>query len=159
MTAPGCHTLRGNACAIKIRFRKTSQSETRSSGKSLFVMSKTAGIPIISISEVQERLGAPGFFVFDITTPVSFRKSHLRGAVYLEPDFTSDSLPPNEDAALVFYAFGPKDPSAVRAAKRAQLLGFSNVSVLRAGIFGWIRAGNSVTSARTLRLKPEMHYH
>jgi len=80
--------------------------------------------------------------VFDVNSLASWREGHVPGARHLDPDgFERGDLPPERDLALVFYCSGPLCQKAPRAAKRARALGYTKVSVMSAGIRGWVAAG------------------
>ena len=65
-------------------------------------------IPDLSVDEVARRLGTPDFYVFDNNSRGRWKRSHVPGAVALDPyDFAEDALPPDKQATLVFYCSGP----------------------------------------------------
>jgi rhodanese-related sulfurtransferase len=65
-------------------------------------------IPELTLEQVAARLGEPGFHVFDNNSPARWKRSHVKGAVNLDPyDFAADALPPDKQATLVFYCSGP----------------------------------------------------
>ncbi|MEM1030664.1 MAG: rhodanese-like domain-containing protein [Myxococcota bacterium] len=67
----------------------------------------------------------------------------LPGAVLLTSDTKYDvsELPEDKDANLVFYCGSQACMSAPKAAEVAQAAGYKNVSVMRAGIKGWVEEG------------------
>jgi Rhodanese-like domain len=65
-------------------------------------------IPDLSVDEVARRLGTPGFYVFDNNSRGRWKRSHVPGAVPLDPyDLSEAELPPDKQATLVFYCSGP----------------------------------------------------
>jgi rhodanese-related sulfurtransferase len=54
-------------------------------------------------------------------------------------------LPKNKDAGVVFYCSNEQCGASTKAAKRALEAGHTDVSVLPAGIAGWVKAGKSVS--------------
>ena len=65
-------------------------------------------IPDLSVDEVARRLGTPGFYVFDANSPGRWKRSHVPGAVLIDPyELSADALPPDKQATLVFYCSGP----------------------------------------------------
>jgi len=65
-------------------------------------------IPEISLEEVARRLGTPDFHVFDNNSRGRWKRSHVPGAVYLDPsDVKPRTMPDNKQATLVFYCSGP----------------------------------------------------
>ena len=71
----------------------------------------------------------------------------------LTPDncpFSADDLPPDKDAAPVFYCTDPNRGASLAAAIRARELGYENVYRMPAGIHGWRAAKLPVE-----RLKPQ----
>ncbi|MDR5709574.1 MAG: rhodanese-like domain-containing protein [Armatimonadota bacterium] len=66
-------------------------------------------LPRMSVQEVAERLGKPGFYVFDNNHRRRWAAGHVPGARHLDPGgFTAGDLPPDRDATLVFYCSGPR---------------------------------------------------
>jgi rhodanese-related sulfurtransferase len=59
-------------------------------------------------------------------------------------DYQATELPADKNAQLVFYCGSEKCSSAPKAAKKAAHQGYKNVSVMKAGIKGWVAAGKSV---------------
>ena len=65
-------------------------------------------IPELTVEQVAARLGQPDFFVFDNNSLPRWKRSHVAGAVNLDPyDFGPEALPPDRSATLVFYCSGP----------------------------------------------------
>jgi hypothetical protein len=65
-------------------------------------------IPDLRVDEVEARLGTPGFYVFDNNSRGRWKRSHVPGAIWLDPyDFDAAALPPDPQATLVFYCAGP----------------------------------------------------
>ena len=62
----------------------------------------------LALSEVAARFGQPGFFVFDNNGEGRWKRGHVPGAKHLDPhSYGADALPPDKNAALVFYCSGP----------------------------------------------------
>lgn len=65
-------------------------------------------IPELTVDEVEARLGAPDFFVFDNNGHGRWKRSHVPGAKHVNPhSFGASDLPPDKGATLVFYCAGP----------------------------------------------------
>jgi rhodanese-related sulfurtransferase len=65
-------------------------------------------IPDLSIDEVARRLGTPDFHVFDNNSRGRWKRSHVPGAVWIDPyEITAEMLPADKQATLVFYCSGP----------------------------------------------------
>lgn len=86
-------------------------------------------------------------------TPVDANRAQVRadegvikGALLLTSsrDYALTELPANKDAQLVFYCYNHQCTASDAAAAKAKAAGYSNVSVLRAGITGWKEAGQAV---------------
>jgi rhodanese-related sulfurtransferase len=100
------------------------------------------GMPVLSPSDVLNRLSLRNFFVFDTNPQHVFIHHRVPGAMHLDPaDFTESQLPRDEDAALLFYSSGPLCGKGTHAARRALRMGYNKVYVMTEGITGWIRAG------------------
>jgi len=110
------------------------------------MIARLMGLQTISPAELRAR--SSSLRVFDVNALASWQVAHVPGACHLEPDgFERGDLPAERDAALVFYCSGPLCRKAPRAAKRAREFGYTNVSVMSAGIRGWIGAGMPAKSA------------
>lgn len=84
----------------------------------------------------------------DVTSPVSWDRAHVPGALHLDPyKYDENELPSNKSAMLVFYCSNPLCRKAPNAAKRAIRMGYENVRVMPAGIKGWLKAGMPVESS------------
>ena len=67
-----------------------------------------SAIPELAIEQVAARLGEPGFYVIDNNAPARWKRSHVPGALQLDPySFAASELPRDLDATLVFYCSGP----------------------------------------------------
>jgi rhodanese-related sulfurtransferase len=65
-------------------------------------------VPEMSMVEVERRLGAPGFHVFDTNAHARWRRGHVPGAVHVDPAaVTAATMPADRGATLVFYCSGP----------------------------------------------------
>ncbi len=57
-----------------------------------------------TVDQVERRLGQPNVYVFDGNRPETYVEYHLPGAVRLNhKDITTEVLPKDKDATLVFY--------------------------------------------------------
>lgn len=68
----------------------------------------------------------------------------IPGATLLSSASDITQLPENRDTALVFYCANPNCTAAPAAAAAARVAGYKNVSLLSAGIQGWVDAGQEV---------------
>lgn len=65
-------------------------------------------IPDLSVDEVAARLGTPGFHVYDNNSHGRWKRSHVPGAIWLDPyELDAAALPTDRQATLVFYCSGP----------------------------------------------------
>lgn len=97
-----------------------------------------------SPDEVEKLLADEGCTPVDANGDATRTKyGTLPGAVLLTSDTKYDlkELPEDKEAKLVFYCGSQACMSAPRAAEVAQKAGYKNVSVMRAGIKGWVKAG------------------
>lgn len=111
---------------------------------------ETASAPAIVSPEQVNALIAAG-----ATTPVDANNPDTRanygvlpGAILLSShEFAEGELPADHDAALVFYCGSERCSAAPSAAATAIELGYTNVSVMSAGIRGWVEAGYETQAA------------
>lgn len=85
--------------------------------------------------------------VFDANNKATrLEKGVVPGATLLDSssEYPADILPADKSAKLVFYCANPACMAAPTAAARATNLGYESVSVMHAGIAGWVDAKLSV---------------
>jgi len=105
------------------------------------VIARLMGLRVISPRELHERMGREPVGVFDVNAEERWRAGRVPGARHLDPSsFAPSELPPDRDAAIVFYCSNPLCRKAPNAARRAIGLGYRNVQVMSAGISGWVGA-------------------
>jgi len=105
------------------------------------------GLTTISCKQIHDRLPLHDLTVIDVNDRSRWQAARVPGALNLDcVAFVADDLPADRDTALAFYCSGPLCRKAPRAAKRAKAMGFANVSVMSAGIQGWLAAGMPVES-------------
>jgi 3-mercaptopyruvate sulfurtransferase SseA len=114
-------------------------AEAQPTGDAHFVM--------ISVDQVAQRLDAQDarLAVFDANSAETFAEHHVPGATWVHYDaITADVLPTDHSASLVFYCANESCRASHTAAESAAALGYSDVSVMGAGIQGWVSAGKPV---------------
>jgi rhodanese-related sulfurtransferase len=118
----------------------------------LSVVSAAAGaeqrIAHVSIDEVERFLGRPGVYVFDVNEPEIWAEHHLPGAIHVNDPKLKRYLPVDKHAILIFYCAAPRCSASEAAAVEAARLGYSRVYAMPEGIFGWVKAGKPVESAK-----------
>lgn len=58
---------------------------------------------LMRMDQVEQRLGQPGFAVFDANEPEMWRKNRLPGAVSIAGKALGDLLPADKSTQLLFY--------------------------------------------------------
>lgn len=104
----------------------------------------------IAVEDVSRQLGRSReeFAVYDANARETYDAQHVPGATWVDYDgVTAAQLPPQHDALLVFYCANEMCSASHTAAEQAIELGYSNVTVMGAGIEGWVAAGNDVEGA------------
>jgi len=85
---------------------------------------------------------------FDANSRETYETRHVPGATWVDYDaLAREQLPQDQSTPLVFYCFNEHCSASHVAAESAVAMGFSNVSVMGAGIAGWAAAGQPVESA------------
>lgn len=83
--------------------------------------------------------------VFDANDRETFDERHIPGATWVDYDgVTREQLPSDTSTPLVFYCYNEACSASHVAAESAIAMGFSSVSVMGAGITGWVAAGQAV---------------
>lgn len=104
----------------------------------------------ISVADVAAGIASPDrrLSVYDANNRERFEQNHVPGATWVDYHTLSrEQLPSDASTPLVFYCYNEQCEASHRAAEGAIALGFSNVSVMGAGIAGWIAAGQPIESA------------
>jgi rhodanese-related sulfurtransferase len=103
----------------------------------------------VTVSDVQQFVKNKSATVFDANDPDT-RKEYgvVPGAVLLSgKEYALSTLPASKADKLVFYCGGTQCRASDKAAMRAASAGYSDVSVMRAGIRGWKDAGQATSPA------------
>jgi rhodanese-related sulfurtransferase len=100
------------------------------------------GLKTISPEELHRLAGtSEPVTVLDVNSRDSWMSARVPGATHLDPaGYKEGDLPPDKNAALVFYCSNPMCRKAPNAARRAKEMGYGNVRVMSAGISGWLAA-------------------
>jgi rhodanese-related sulfurtransferase len=111
------------------------------------VIALLMGLRTISPGDLHRLVQERGVRVFDVNAPGRWLEGRVPGAVNLDPAaFGAADLPADKAVRLVFYCSNPLCRKAPNAALRAKKLGYENVSVMSAGITGWVGARLPVES-------------
>ena len=109
---------------------------------------KQAKLSEVSVEQLASLIGKKKVTVIDASgTDTRTEYGVIPGASLLTSsrEYAMSELPKDRDANLVFYCGGPMCSAAPKAAKRAVGAGYTQVSVLEAGIKGWVEAGQPVS--------------
>ena len=111
-----------------------------------------AGGKVVSADEAKKLLDAKKAVFVDTRSAMNFGKGHVPGAVSLQYGEKSEfaenfdaskdrfdlaKLPPDKNAALVFYSHGPTGWKSYKAAVLAVRAGYKSVNYLRGGMDEW----------------------
>jgi rhodanese-related sulfurtransferase len=132
------------ACGGSSTASTTAATTTESTG------SEAPRFAQISVTDVATRLAAPDshIAVFDANHRETFDAHHVPGATWVHYDeVTAETLPSDHATSLVFYCANEQCEASHVAANSAVDLGFTDVSVMGAGIDGWVAAGQPVETA------------
>ncbi len=104
------------------------------------MFARLMGLKTISPEKLHRRVQASEpVTVIDVNARSSWMSARIPGASNLDPiGYTESELPPDKNAALVFYCSNPMCRKAPNAARRARAMGYANVLVMSAGISGWL---------------------
>lgn len=111
-------------------------------GDPVTAVAGSASVRDIAPDQLEAMMRAGTVFVYDCNEPETFAEAHVPGAVLTVYDeVTANMLPPDRNAALVFYCYSPECPAGASAAHTAIALGYTQVLCMTAGIIGWQDAG------------------
>jgi rhodanese-related sulfurtransferase len=103
---------------------------------------QAVALKTLTVDEVATKLTQPNTFVFDNNGVDRYKKGHVPGAKWIEPDMiTADALPKDKAATLIFYCANEQCMACHSGAKAALALGYTNVYIMPAGIAGWEKSG------------------
>jgi rhodanese-related sulfurtransferase len=110
--------------------------------------SAEAALHTVSIDELSTHLANhDNLVVFDVNSRERYEQRHVPGARWAEHDAVhATDLPADHATPLVFYCASERCNACHTAARQAIALGYTNVSILPAGIQGWVAAGKPVTA-------------
>jgi rhodanese-related sulfurtransferase len=105
-------------------------------------------IPELSVAEVASMLDSGEAIAIDANNAET-RRQHgvVPGARLLSSSSSYDAsaeLPSDKSQTLVFYCANTRCRASDGAAARAREAGYAHVNVMRAGIAGWVEAGEPV---------------
>ncbi len=101
----------------------------------------------LTMAQVEQLLGKPGVFIFDVNPPDLWEQSHLPGAIFIDRPDIKRFLPRDRKATLIFYCANRLCTASSAAATEALHRGYRNVFVMPEGLFGWVRSGRPVVSS------------
>jgi rhodanese-related sulfurtransferase len=103
------------------------------------MFARLMGLKTISPSGLHEMLQKQQVTVIDVNSRQSWLKEHVPGALNLDPaGYNENDLPRDKESSLVFYCSNPMCRKAPNAARRAKKMGYSKITVMSAGISGWL---------------------
>lgn len=106
----------------------------------------TAKVGTVSVDQVATLLETGGCQPLDANgAPTRKREGVIPGAILLtnHRTYAMSELPADKSKKLVFYCANEECGASHSAAQRAVLAGYTDVSVLPAGIAGWKKAGKT----------------
>jgi len=130
----------GSSSSTSTETASTSGSETSSS-------EAAPRWATVTVDQVASRLDAHDatLHVYDANGRATYDEHHVPSATWVHYDsVTADVLPADHASSLVFYCGGEQCTASHVAADAALDLGYTDVSVMTAGIAGWVDAGKPV---------------
>jgi rhodanese-related sulfurtransferase len=138
-SAVGCHSA-----------SSSSNGEAAQAVPAATVNTEAKAVPEVTVTQVASFTKDKSAAIFD-ANDADTRKEYgvVPGAVLLasHKDYPLSVLPPTKTDKLVFYCGGTQCRASDAAAARAASAGYSDVSVMRAGIRGWKEAGLPTSAA------------
>ena len=135
-SAVGCHSA--------------SSSSNGEAAPAATVNTEAKAVPEVTVTQVATFSKDKSATIFD-ANDADTRKEYgvVPGAVLLasHKDYALSALPAAKTDKLVFYCGGTQCRASDAAAARAASAGYSDVSVMRAGIRGWKEAGLPTSAA------------
>lgn len=102
-------------------------------------------VATVTVEDVAQAISTGGVHIYDANSAKQYASAHVPGAAHLPFDKVKvEKLPADKNAKVIFYCWNEVCSASHEAATRAAKLGYSDVSVMRVGINGWIKAGQPV---------------
>ncbi len=101
-------------------------------------------INFLSMAQAEARLGQPGVIFYDVNVLEIWADGYIPGAIHFFVDNWKDLLPENKDAELIFYCANRLCNASEIAAHAVKAMGYTNVSQMPDGIFGWKMSGRVI---------------
>ena len=145
------HSHNGIALALALVVAACQQApkETRDVGPAV---AAEAAIREVSVADVATFVKTKAATIVDANNAETRQdQGVVPGAVLLTSsrEYALNELPSAKDTKLVFYCGGIQCRASDSAAKRAAEAGYADVSVMRDGIRGWKRAGQTTETPRS----------
>ncbi|MBY5920645.1 rhodanese-like domain-containing protein [Ferrimonas balearica] len=98
-------------------------------------------ITFLSMAQAEQRLGQPGVLFYDVNVLEIWADGYIPGAIHFFVDNWKELLPENKDAEMIFYCANRLCNASEIAAHAVKAMGYTNVSQMPDGIFGWKMSG------------------
>ena len=123
------------------------------------------GFRVIATAELKAMMdGKKDFVLVDTRTPEEFQEAHIKGAVSIpEKSFENQLalLPADKSALIVLYCNGVKCGKSKKAAKKAEVAGYTNLLIYAEGFPVWEERGLAIVAGpeqakkiETTKVKP-----
>jgi rhodanese-related sulfurtransferase len=89
------------------------------------------------------------FVLIDTRTKEEYQEAHIQGAIGISEKSFEESgslLPPDKNALLVLYCNGVKCGKSKKAAKKAEAMGYTNISIYSEGFPVWEEKGLKIVA-------------
>ncbi len=100
-------------------------------------------VSTVTVDEAARIVAAGSHTIFDVNSPQRYEAGHLPGAVNVAKEDVASALPADKSAPVLMYCGSSTCMAAPNTATLAASLGYTDVSVLSAGIAGWEEAGQA----------------
>ncbi|ADN75879.1 Rhodanese domain protein [Ferrimonas balearica DSM 9799] len=101
-------------------------------------------INYMSLAQAEQRLGKPGVLFYDVNVLEIWADGYIPGAIHFFVDNWKDLLPEDKDAEMIFYCANRLCNASEIAAHAVKAMGYTNVSQMPDGIFGWKMSGRVI---------------
>lgn len=135
-------------CASSSNTAATAQTTAPTTAAASASGAQEAALPEVSVDQLAGMLERrENVAVYDANRRERYEQGHVPGARWVAHDgVTAEVLPSDRGTHLVFYCANSMCRASHTAARAAQALGFTQVSVLSAGIAGWTQANKPVVT-------------
>ncbi len=103
----------------------------------------------VDVNNIISRLqwGQPALTIIDVRDRCTYNQGHIMGALPISIEELTSRAKASLNTQREIYVYGENDQQAADAARKLQVVGFTNVSEITGGLAAWKNAGGAIEGA------------